>query len=176
MLVECDRFAAAGQYLRQPLLALQKRFIPQIVALQLNHARRRRQASLHALAVQNVGHQSLTVRPAQFCPSGSYFGFAHGRLMTRRSHTGQEIPAGTPAARAFDPCSVAAAPELRPLKRHGTFAPQRQNRLPGRGCCTGLPTNRRRHFRWCLGQVEFATRMGAVLVVRSQLRRRYTAQ
>ena len=44
-------------------------------------------------------------------------------------------------ARAFDLCSVAAAPELRPLKRHATFAAQHQNRLPGRGCCTDLPTS-----------------------------------
>jgi len=93
-----------------------------------------------------------------------------------RSRTVQEIPAGTPAARVFDLRSVAAAPELRPLKRHVTFPAQRQNRLPERGCCTGLPTNRRRHFGCCLRQEEFATRMEAVLVVRPQSRRRYTAQ
>ena len=52
--------------------------------------------------------------------------------MTGRSHTGQEIPAGNAAARAFDPCSVAGAPELRPLKRLATFAAHHQNRLPGR--------------------------------------------
>src|SRR5437868_14071014 len=61
--------------------------------------------------------------------------------VTGRSHTGQAIPVGTPVARAFDLCSVAAAPELRPLKRHATFAAQHQNRLPGRGRCTDLPTS-----------------------------------
>src|SRR5207248_10266410 len=78
----------------------------------------------------------------------------HTDRLSEEAHSyRQEIPAGTPAARAFDPCSVAAAPELRPLKRHATFAAQRQRRLRRRGCCTGLPTNRRRHFRWCLRQV-----------------------
>jgi hypothetical protein len=93
-----------------------------------------------------------------------------------RSRNAQEIPAGTPAAGVFDLRSVAAAPELRPLKRRATFPAQRQNRLPGRGCGTRLPTNRSPHFRWCPRQVEFATPMVAVLVVRSPPRRRYTAQ
>ena len=90
----------------------------------------------------------------QFYPSGRTSGLLMAASVTSRSHTRQEIPAGTPAARAFDPCSVAAPPERRPLKRHSTFAPQRQTRLPGRGCCTGLPANRRRHNRWCLRLVN----------------------
>src|SRR4051812_5365045 len=112
----------------------------------------------------------------QFCPSVRTSGLLMAASVTRRSHTGQEISAGTPAVRPFDPCSVAAAPELRPLKRHATFAPQRQNRLLGRGCCTGLSTNRRRRFvDGVFREVEFATPMVAVMVVRSRWRRRYTA-
>jgi len=89
---------------------------------------------------------------------------------TERAHSNQGIHAGTPAARAVDPRSVAVAPELRLLKRHATFGPQSQSRLPEQGCGTGPPTNRRRHFRWCLQRVEFAKRMEALAVARAQAR------
>src|SRR2546423_12955639 len=78
--------------------------------------------------------------------------------VTGRSHRVQEIPAGTPEARAFDACSV-AAPRATSSETSRDVRCAASNPITRTGSSTGLQQIFGDTFKSVFRQVEFAARM-----------------